>query len=221
MADKKTRAPFRTLVNVLVLLVFLQAIRWFLVSRIGSDVQVNAQLAETAAFIVLSALCALLLALARFWRIKLYLLPAFTSSKDRVLYIASACFTVFVLLLSPLKTMDFSVASIVGLLYTGVIIPVFEEFVFRGYVWARLRKSFKPEITVCMLTALLFAVWRAGYGDMWLFDQAFSAVDFTMAVITNAVLGLTVGLITGFARLLSKNCVPGLFLHIMLAAVLQ
>lgn len=221
MAEKSSRAPVRTLVNVLVLLAFFLAVRWFLVSRIGTDIQVNAQLGQTAAFIVLSALCALLLALARFWRIRLYLLPVFTSSKDRVLYILSACFTVFVLLLSPIRTRDFSIAAVVGLLYTGVIIPAFEEFLFRGYLWARLRKSFKPEVTVCMLTALLFAVWRAGYGDAWLFERGFAALDFTMAVITNAVLGLMIGLFTGFARLFSKNCVPGLLLHIMLAAVLQ
>lgn len=220
MADKKTRAPIRTLISLCVFLAFLQAVRWFLIQRISIDAQ-NTALSYSLAIIVLIALSALILALARFWRIRLYLTPVFTSTKDKIMYIMFSCLTGLLLLSIPFETGNFSPAALVMLLYSAVVLPMFEELLFRGYIWARLRKSYSPEITVCMVTALLFAVWRAGVGDVWLFQGDISAFSFVMTVITNAVQGLMVGLITGFVRLLAKNCVPGLLIHIILALMIH
>ncbi len=216
MANTKSRTL--TLINSILLLMLMQAIRWFLVRRIGADVHGNAQLGLTASIMVLLTLSAFILALSRFWRLRLYLLPAFTSTKDRMLYIAATCVTVFVLVTAPIRAGGFSLSVTTSLLYSAVILPAFEELVFRGYLWARLRKSFSPEITVCMVTSLLFAAWKVGYGDLWTFGGGFSAVDFFTALLTVTVSGLVLGLVTGTARLLSKNCVPGLLVHMVLAA---
>lgn len=215
------RAPLRTLLSIGALLIALRGVGWFSSGRMSAASGGGAS-AHPSAVLVLAALGALIIVLARFWRLRLRLLPVFTNTKEKRLYVVCTGITLLLLFLSGGKTAQpLSLSSAVGFVYAALLVPAFEELLFRGYVWARLVKAFSPEITVCMLSALLYALWNAVGVNALLPVNTLNAMDLVMSVGGHAVVGLMLGLTTGFARLLSKNCVPGLLIHILLAAMLR
>ncbi len=164
------------------------------------------------------AVASVLYALARMKGVPLSVLPKITNSKDRVLYILASGIVVVAVLAVPFFTRDLSLNTLLSLAYSAIVLPVFEEVLFRGYVWNRLKPCFKVELTVCMVTSVIYAVWNLGYIDIALsISNGATAAGVAMLLISHAVLGLVFGLIMGIARLLSKNCYPSILLHIILS----
>ncbi|MFA9380510.1 MAG: lysostaphin resistance A-like protein [Acetanaerobacterium sp.] len=220
MTNRKEPTALSTMVRVSLLLFLVQAARWLLTGWLCGAAHGNAVLERVTGILSLVTIGSLLLVLARYARVHLSVFPAFTSNKDRILYISASAAVLLILLAAPVKAGDYSPAPLLGFVYAAVMLPIFEELLFRGYVWGRLHARFTPELTVCMISAVLFAVWKAGYTDALLANTALSTADIVMTVLTNMALALMVGLITGLARLITKNCVPGMLIHIVLAVVL-
>ncbi len=218
---KKTGSRASILVRMILLLALVQVARAMLNRWMQSNAWDTQVLYTAAEALVLTVIGTMLFALARLAHIRLGALPAITSSKDRILYIAATVITVLLLLQVPLKTRDFSLPTLLAFSYTAVVLPVFEEILFRGYVWSRLRTQFVPEVTVCMVSAVLYGVWEAGYLDLLLAGGSLTAAGVVMSLITNMVFGLILGLITGLARLISKNYYPSILIHIVLSMVLR
>ena len=95
----------------------------------------------------------------------------------------------------------FSMNNIFKILYGTITLPIFEELLFRGYIWSRLLKMFKNEMYVYILTTLLFSIYSVFYIDSAILLKVFS---FGL-IIFKLVIGLLFGLITGFVRYKTKN----------------
>ncbi|MGB9980423.1 CPBP family intramembrane glutamic endopeptidase [Methanobacterium sp.] len=94
----------------------------------------------------------------------------------------------------------------------GLIVPAFEELLFRGYLWNNMQNSLKGKhsglITWITIT-LLFGLWHVGYIDVFLIHpKEFALVPLLIGKIE---VGLILGAIVGFIRLKS-NKVYGSFL---------
>lgn len=53
----------------------------------------------------------------------------------------------------------------ISLACTALATPIFEEWLFRGYVWRRLRPAFGSGWQLVVVTAVLFGLWHLGYAD--------------------------------------------------------
>ena len=95
----------------------------------------------------------------------------------------------------------FSMNNIFKILYGTINLPIFEELLFRGYIWSRLLKMFKNEMYVYIITTLLFSIYSVFYIDSAILLKVFS---FGL-IIFKLVIGLLFGLITGFVRYKTKN----------------
>ena len=91
----------------------------------------------------------------------------------------------------------------VGNLNSAIVIPIFEEFLFRGWGWGQLERSasFKASgFANWLVISLLFGIWHFGYLDIYLLKVAPAnpnmdgGVFFVMEFLTTMVIGLIVGL---------------------------
>ena len=57
-------------------------------------------------------------------------------------------------------------ATWVTLLCIAAATPIFEEWLFRGYVWRYLRPVFGSGWQLVVVTSVLFGLWHLGYADV-------------------------------------------------------
>ena len=77
------------------------------------------------------------------------------------------------------------------LLYGSVVTPLYEELLFRGYLWNRLSVIGNSPRRLILYTALLFALWHVGYMVNALVEGNW------VAVISKVLVGLCYGLFVG------------------------
>ncbi len=91
----------------------------------------------------------------------------------------------------------------VGNINAAIVIPLFEEFLFRGWGWNQLRKSASIRglgFINWLVISLVFGLWHFGYMDIYLFKVAPAnpSMDwggfFLMKFLTTSFIGLIVGL---------------------------
>jgi membrane protease YdiL (CAAX protease family) len=88
-------------------------------------------------------------------------------------------------------------------LNAAIVIPIFEELLFRGWGWNQLEKiaPFRRSGAInWSVISLLFALWHFGYMDIYLLKVAPSNLNmdwgifFVMKFLTTFVIGLIVGI---------------------------
>jgi len=86
---------------------------------------------------------------------------------------------------------------------TVVILPMFEEFIFRGWGWKQLEQidlGKYSQVIHWLVISFLFAIWHFGYMDVYLLKMAPLnpgmkwGMFFIMKFITTFIIGLIVGL---------------------------
>ena len=94
----------------------------------------------------------------------------------------------------------------------GLIVPAFEELLFRGYLWNNMQNSLKckhSRLITWITITILFGLWHIGYIDVFLIHPKEFAV---MPLLVGKIeVGLILGTIVGFIRL-KTNKVYGSFL---------
>lgn len=97
------------------------------------------------------------------------------------------------------------------MIYGSVVTPIFEELIFRGYLWESLKKRFDNEFHVYLITTVLFALWHFGYVDSLAARIGFDGLGYVM--LMKASVGLVYGVIVGFVRYKTKNAYASILLH--------
>lgn len=122
---------------------------------------------------------------------------------------------VFLLIAStPFVTGDRSLLSVCGLIYSAVITPVFEELLFRGLLWSKLKAHFQRELSTYGITTLLFALWHLGYIDGVSYRMGLlGSAGLPFAMLMKVAIGLCFGAVLGAVRLKTKNCFSTILLH--------
>lgn len=126
------------------------------------------------------------------------------------LYWAGTGLFAALLVTTPLLTRSAAPRDLLLLAYSAIVTPVFEELIFRGLAWERLKKVFASEWAVYALVTLLFALWHLGYADsLALRVQS----GLAQAMLWKAATGLGFGVVLGLLRLKAKNCYATMLLH--------
>lgn len=121
---------------------------------------------------------------------------------------------VFIILFIISICLSFNIENIINSFYSILLIPIFEELLFRGYIWERLNKVFNKEIIVYIVVTLLFGLWHIGYIDSLLLVTKLNGVDFNIKILLYKVLiGLIYGVFTGLVRYKTKNTTSSILVH--------
>ena len=102
------------------------------------------------------------------------------------------------------------IESILLLVYSSIVTPVFEELIFRGYIWNELNQIFTSEWKTYIVTTIFFALWHLGYISSIAFRVEY---DLLNVMIWKIVTGLCFGIVLGAVRLKTKNCYSTMLLH--------
>ena len=121
-------------------------------------------------------------------------------------YIAASFITAILLISTP-SNYTGGYQAIMLLIYGSIVTPVFEELIFRGYIWNRFNAVFSKEIFVFIWNVILFTIWHIGYMIPHVLSGNITAVVWKLAA------GLGYGTVLGFVRLKTKNCYATMLLH--------
>ena len=97
----------------------------------------------------------------------------------------------------------------------GLVSPVFEEILFRGYLWHRLKKSKVGDISIIFITGVFFGLFHLfGYYE-YSYETNFTTEAPVMlnVVIQKVLLNIAFGLLLGFVRYKSKKLYPSFLIH--------
>ena len=97
----------------------------------------------------------------------------------------------------------------------GLVSPVFEEILFRGYLWHRLKKSKIEDLSIIFITGILFGLFHLfGYYE-YSYETGFSTEASLMlnVVLQKVLLNTAFGLLLGYIRYKSKKLYPSFLIH--------
>lgn len=144
------------------------------------------------------------LIIVRKLRIDLSVFP----TKFNTIYVCASIVAAILLIATPSNFTGIQAISL--LVYGSIVTPIFEELIFRGYVWNKLNIIFSKEWKTYIVSTILFALWHFGY----ISSIAFRVNEGLFHVmIWKAIIGLCFGIVLGFVRLKTKNCYSTILLH--------
>ncbi|BDZ70674.1 CPBP family intramembrane glutamic endopeptidase [Methanobacterium petrolearium] len=129
--------------------------------------------------------------------------------KNKIIYIMG--FSLLTILILSQFVFEWEFYILIYLLSYAIITPVFEELVFRGYIWSKIRASegmINQDGLTFLTVTLLFSVWQLGYADVLI---RYSNLGLIMALKMMA--GLVLGLFVGYLRLKTGKTYASIIFH--------
>ncbi|MCI8497576.1 MAG: CPBP family intramembrane metalloprotease [Clostridiales bacterium] len=203
--------------QMLVLIVF-QSVRITMVVNTGIFFDMTVPLHTLLSMICVVVLIFVLLSMAKFQKLTLEVFPDPHFMSNVTFYSVATIAVAAVAALSPLFTGGYSIDRLMTLGYLAVVLPVWEELLFRGYVWQMLRKKIKSECFIWLFTSVLYGVWNVGYIDMFMFQlNAAGTPDALGGVMLSRMgMGLVLGLVAGLIRWRAGNGYVGVLMNSLL-----
>lgn len=158
-----------------------------------------------ASMLSILLLTALIVVICKRWKIALTIFP---SRFSRHYFFVTGI--VGLLLVTTPANYSGEIEAILLLIYSSIVTPIFEELIFRGYVWNQLSVIFKRSVPVYLWPSVLFGIWHLGYFDSLAFRVGEGLPE---ALIWKVITGLCYGLVLGLLRLRTKNCYSTILLH--------
>ena len=126
------------------------------------------------------------------------------------IYIFATFLTVLFFIVTLFLIKGFSLQNMLMILYGGIITPVFEELLFRGTIWNKLRYYIKKEWKIYLLVTALFGLWHIGYAvEIYLWQGG----NMLRCIVMKVLWGTMYGLFLGVIRLKTKNCYLEILAH--------
>jgi len=94
--------------------------------------------------------------------------------------------------------------------FASIVTPIFEELIFRGYIWNKLNTIFSKEWKTYLVSIVLFGFWHLGYISSIAFRVETGLAN---AMMWKVIVGLCFGVVLGAVRLKTKNCYSTILLH--------
>lgn len=158
-----------------------------------------------ASMFAMIVLTTFILILSKKRKFNLSILP----TKFTAFYICASIAAVGLFITTP-SSFTGGLHSIFLLVYASIVTPIFEEIIFRGYVWNKLNQIFSKEWKTYIVSTILFALWHFGY----IRSIAFRVQgDLLSVMVWKVITGLCFGIVLGAVRLKTKNCYSTILLH--------
>ncbi len=195
----------KTLGSILFLMVLLQALLFGIQQLIFLLIERTNFSDHMATMVGMAILTVVYLFVFRIARADLSVFP----KKFGVGYIMATVVTVVLMVINPLNyTGGFD--AVLMLVYGSIVTPIFEELIFRGYIWNKLNTVFTKEWKTYIVSTVLFALWHLGYISSIAFRVETGLAN---AMMWKVIVGLCFGVVLGAVRLKTKNCYSTILLH--------
>ena len=193
-------------IGFMILVLLLLSLSLFVIKRIIFFFVARTDFSDyMASMVSMIILTSIILRLSRKAEINLSIFP----DKFTVSYISVSIISVVLFIASPSNYKD-GIEPILLLVYSSIVTPIFEELIFRGYIWNELNQIFTSEWKTYIVTTILFALWHLGY----ISSIAFRVEDDLLNVmIWKVITGLCFGIVLGAVRLKTRNCYSTMLLH--------
>ena len=128
-------------------------------------------------------------------------------------YVVFSVLVLLLFLVTPFITLSTTVYDWLFLLYGALITPIFEELIFRAYLWKYF--SFTKEPVTYITVTFLFGIWHLGYIDTILWRTSLFHPDANIPEIMfwKVITGLLFGIVLGAMRYKFKNAYASFLLH--------
>lgn len=199
----------KVLAEAAAVIIVLQLLLMFFESVAKNFVVNTPFAARMTTMTVMIVLSGVVLLYAKLQKVPLSVFPEHFGKFYIIVTVAAAVFLICV----P-SNFSGDVKEIFLLLYGSIVTPIFEELVFRGYLWNMLNSVFDKEKYTYFCSVILFTVWHLGY----VLPQL--AAGNWFAVLSKLAAGMVYGAVLGFVRLKCKNCYITMLLHGVLNAVM-
>ncbi|WP_251389728.1 CPBP family intramembrane glutamic endopeptidase [Mediterraneibacter agrestimuris] len=158
-------------------------------------------------FMGAASVCILLICKQR--QIDLRILPA----KISMAYWIFTFLVIVIFAATPFITQSTSLYDILFLIYGAAITPIFEELIFRGYVWMALEKHGRK--FAYLSTTILFALWHIGYVDtvLWRVSYFNHTASIPQIIFWKVITGFIYGILLGAVRYKTNNAYSSMLLH--------
>ena len=193
-------------IGFMILVLLLLSLSLFVIKRVIFFFVARTDFSDyMASMVSMIILTSIILRLSRKAEINLSIFP----DKFTVSYISVSIISVVLFIASP-SNYKGGIEPILLLVYSSIVTPIFEELIFRGYIWNELNQIFTSEWKTYIITTILFALWHLGY----ISSIAFRVEDDLLNVmIWKVITGLCFGIVLGAVRLKTKNCYSTMILH--------
>ena len=124
-------------------------------------------------------------------------------------YILATAATVVLMAANPMNFFG-GAEDMVMLVFGSIVTPIFEELIFRGYIWNKLNTIFSKEWKTYIVSTVLFGLWHLGYISSIAFRVDTGLAN---AMMWKVIVGLCFGVVLGAVRLKTKNCYSTILLH--------
>ena len=190
----------------MILVLLLLSLSLFVIKRIIFFFVARTDFSDyMASMVSMIILTSIILRLSRKAEINLSIFP----DKFTVSYISVSIISVVLFIASP-SNYKGGIESILLLVYSSIVTPVFEELIFRGYIWNELNQIFTSEWKTYIVTTIFFALWHLGYISSIAFRVEY---DLLNVMIWKVITGLCFGIVLGAVRLKTRNCYSTMLLH--------
>ncbi|WP_455538583.1 CPBP family glutamic-type intramembrane protease [Terrisporobacter sp.] len=133
------------------------------------------------------------------------------SNETKIYYILVTVCILILIFISPSFISKLSFESLVSLLYTIIIIPIYKEILFRSYIWSILIKEHEDQRKVYFITSVLFSLYHIGYIDTIIMTSGFNKM--ALIIFAKCSLMLSYGIFIGFFRYKIKNSYSCMLVH--------
>lgn len=132
-------------------------------------------------------------------------------------YIVTSTILFIFIFTTPIITKSNSLYDVLSLIYGSIITVIFEEIIFRGYVYKKI-SIIKNDLWAYIISTLIFGIWHLGYIDtvMWRVSMISPNANIMNIMFWKVITDLSFGIVVGFFRYKNKNVYSSIIVHALL-----
>lgn len=132
-------------------------------------------------------------------------------------YIVTLIILFAIIFTTPIITKNYSLYDILSLLYGAIITVIFEEIIFRGFVYKEI-SNIKNDLWAYIISTIIFGIWHLGYIDtvMWRVSMISPNANIMNIMFWKVITGISFGIVVGFFRYKNKNVYSSMIVHALL-----
>lgn len=140
--------------------------------------------------------------------------------KNKKVYIILTILLLAFIVGTPFVLQSFVFSDILFLFNGSILTVIFEELIFRGFVWKELELD-KNNIYSYIITTVLFGLWHIGYIDtiIWRISLFNVTENIFNIMLMKAITGGVLGVMFGFLRYKTKNIYSSMLLHTLVNTI--
>lgn len=129
--------------------------------------------------------------------------------------------TLISLILTIILKTEYIFYKLVIMCLSTIVVPIYEELLFRQYLWNYVKSFVKSEKVTCIVISIISVLFILGYWDVVSQNlQILGSDKFAVDVITSKMgLGIIISAATGFIKCKYKDIYLCIFLHIVISCI--